>query len=389
MGVVAGVTAAWRRPSWRWLVAVAALGLTLLVVAILIGGGLASRPPDDVARQGGRPNIVVITFDDLDMALAQAMPGWEEIESGAVVFQRSYVTTPLCCPSRASFLTGQWAHTHGVYANAPPDGGYGRAVELGLPNSTLPVWLSGGGYHTALIGRYLNGTTAAIGTATPPGWDDWQQTRRSDYRNYPVNDNGTILRPSLYVTDELARRAVRTLHSISEPFFLWLTPTTPHIPVEIAYRHMNADAPAGVDAGRYRLMLAGMDLLQRVLAAIPDNTYVIVTSDNGFHTVPTWGKDLPYDTDTRVPLLIMGPGLRPAHIDELVANVDLAPTIAEWAGVEAPGVEGVSLVPLLKGRDVTWRRELLLERIPLWQATRTRDRLVIHWADGRVERITD
>ena len=389
MAVMAGVTAARRRLPRRWLVALAALGVILLVVAILIGRGLASRPTDNVAHKDGRPNIVVITFDDLDTALAEAMPGWEAIASRSVAFQRSYVTTPLCCPSRASFLTGQWAHTHGVYSNAPPDGGYGRAVELGLPDSTLPVWLSRGGYRTALIGRYLNGTTAAIGTMTPPGWDDWQQTRRSKYRHYPVNDNGTLIRPPLYVTDELARRAVRTLHSISQPFFMWLTPTTPHIPVQIAYRYMNADAPEGVDAGRYRLMLAGMDLLERVLEAIPDNTYLIITSDNGFHTVPTWGKDLPYDTDTRVPLLVLGPGLRPARIDELVANVDLAPTIAEWAGVEAPGVEGVSLVPLLEGRDVKWRQELLLERIPLWEATRTHDRLVIHWADGRVERITD
>jgi N-acetylglucosamine-6-sulfatase len=369
----------------RWVRTLAAL----LLLAIAVGRAAPQAADSDFAGGSGRPNVVVIMFDDLDVALAEAMPGWDAIASRSVVFDRAYVTTPLCCPSRMSFLTGQWAHTHGVYSNGPPDGGYARAVELGLEDSILPVWLHRGGYRTSLVGRYLNGHGRFTTERIPPGWDDWQAVSRSEYRGYELNDNGTTIRPRRYATDELARRALRILRETPEPFFLWLAPTAPHTPVDVAKRHRDAAAPSTVDVDRYRLMLAGMDLLERVLDEVPDNTYVVITSDNGFHTTPIWGKDLPYDTDTRVPLLILGPDLQPARVERIVANVDLAPTIAEWAGVPAPAVEGTSLVPLLQGREVAWRDELMLERVGVWQATRTTDELVIEWADGRVERITD
>jgi N-acetylglucosamine-6-sulfatase len=367
-----------RSPMWhlRW---IAPLALTLLLVAVAV------RPPTGVPDQ--RPNVVVIMFDDLDLPLARAMPGWDRLAARGATFDNAYVTTPLCCPSRVSFLTGQWAHSHGVISNSPPSGGYERAAELGVQRSTLAVWLDEVGYHTSLIGRYLNGHPKYTRRQIPPGWDDWQVLIGGKYLGYRLNDNGKVVRPNRYSTDELSRRVMKELNSAPRPFFLWVPTTTPHTPLEIAGRYKDADAPEGVDPGRYRLMLAGMDLLEEVLAALPEDTYLIVTSDNGFHTEPEWGKNLPYDTDTRVPLTIIGPDIAPGRFSHLVANVDLAPTIAEWTGAASPDIEGSSLVPLMEGRAVTWRDELLLEAVGDWEATRTSTDLVIRWADGRVERV--
>jgi arylsulfatase A-like enzyme len=112
-----------------------------------------------------------------------------------------------------------------------------------------------------------------------------------------------------------------------------------------------------------------------------------VTSDNGFHTDPEWGKGLPWDSDTRVPLVIAGPGLEAGVRSELVANVDLAPTIAAWAGVDPPdSVEGASLEPLLRAERIEWRDRLTLDLVGHWSAVRTRSDLTVTWADGRVQR---
>jgi arylsulfatase A-like enzyme len=129
------------------------------------------------------------------------------------------------------------------------------------------------------------------------------------------------------------------------------------------------------------------DMVAQLLDTVDDDTYVIFTSDNGFHLTPRAGKDLPYDTDTRVPLIVWGPGVVPGTDDEhLVANIDFAPTIAELAGVRTPDfVEGQSLVPLLRGEDPAWRAALTLELVNHWTATRTATELTVDWADGRHE----
>jgi N-acetylglucosamine-6-sulfatase len=378
-----------RRGLGRW-----GLWLTVpvavAVVAVLGARTLAPDPclgaVDDASEP---PTIVVVMFDDLDVTLAEAMPGWEEIASRGVSFDHAFVTTPLCCPSRVSFLTGKYAHTHGVYGNRPPLGGYERAAELDLHDCALPVWLDRAGYETAVIGKYLNGHSRFTVGTPPAGWDDWQALHGGRYQGYRLDDNGTVTRPRQYSTDEIADRAVRALERAeARPLFLLVAPTPPHVPLDPAPRHAESRAPAGVEPGRYRLMLAGMELLHRIIEAIPPDAYLVITSDNGFHTEPTWGKGMPWDSDTRVPLIVIGPDIAPGERDELVANIDLTPTIAAWAGIRPPeSLDGVSLEPLLRGDRTKWRDELTLEMVGQWSAIRTVDTLTVTWSDGRVERL--
>ncbi|MGB6427040.1 MAG: sulfatase [Methyloceanibacter sp.] len=208
------------------------------------------------------PNIVVIMTDDQAVGSLAYMPKLQAlIAEQGISFDNSFVNLPLCAPSRASFLTGQAAHNHGIRANSPLDQGGWEAFKPREANA-LPVWLSAAGYNTALIGKYLNrygqqdtvgawlawfGTTfnidfkgATIGNPrdwVPQGWDLWYAFTRSRVRyfDYAINENGAILsfgsRPADYSTDVLADRAVRYIQDQSEtaqPFFLFIAPKAAH-----------------------------------------------------------------------------------------------------------------------------------------------------------------
>ncbi len=189
-----------------------------------------------------RPNIVVIMADDLDEKLLDVlidgghMPNLKEkIIDAGIDFRESYVTNPLCCPSRATFLTGQYTHNNNVRTNNFPFGGVTRLDDT----STVATWLQDAGYTTGLVGKYLNG----YGTETeddyiPPGWSDWQaltsSTVYSVYGN-TVNDNGELVAygegEDDYQTDILAVRSMEFIEDASpdDPFFLWVTPLAPHV----------------------------------------------------------------------------------------------------------------------------------------------------------------
>lgn len=156
------------------------------------------------------------------------------IGAQGTTFDSSFVSFSLCCPSRSTFLTGQYAHNHGVTANTPPDGGYYKLDH----SNTLPVWLQRSGYYTALVGKYLNEYGTKNPREIPPGWSEWFGTvdpSTYDYLHYTVNDNGvdraygeTVTQ---YITDTLGQRAVDTVRRRArtrQPFFLWLTFTAPH-----------------------------------------------------------------------------------------------------------------------------------------------------------------
>ena len=407
-------------PSRRW------LPLILVPVFTACGGGSPGAPsaaaPAVAVLPARRPNIVFILADDLDVRTTAMMPRLPAlIGQHGRTFERAYVTQALCAPSRASILTGQFPHNHRVLDNTGPDGGF-RAFRRGPEASTIATWLRAAGYRTALVGKYLNGyPTAATPDYIPPGWDEWR-AQLSDltadrYVNYLLNENGTVnpygARDEEYETDVLTSRAVTFIErSVQEqkPFFLYLAPDAPHLPAIPASRHatlMNgteaarvpsfnepdvSDKPAFVrnatpmteteirkldrtQTARLRTMLSVEDMLADVLTVLAANqvlndTYVFFMSDNGLmlgeHRLVTT-KDVNYEEAIRVPLVVMGPGIAAATHDEehFVLNVDIAPTLAELAGVFVPDtVDGRSMVRLLRGETVTeWRRDAVTESI--------------------------
>ncbi len=359
-----------------------------------------------------RPNVILILTDDLDAASISHMPNLRSllIERGTT-FENAFVTDPLCCPSRATILRGQYAHNHEILGNWWPRGGSRKFSELGREGSTVATWLQDEGYRTVLIGKYMNGYE---GTRVPSGWSDWYAIA-GDYRSTRLNENGRIndYDPAHHHLDDvLAEKAagyIRRAGSGDAPFFMWLGTHAPHAPATPAPRHAEAladvslpkppsfdepdvsDKPDWIsdnpplnpkqvafaeDLYRKRLqsMLAVDEMIGQLVDTLResgelDDTYIFFTSDNGYHMGQhrlTTGKWTAYEEDIRVPLIVRGPGVPEGErLEHLVLNNDLAPTIAEMGGAEAPSfVDGRSLVPLLKHKPPSskdWRSAFLVE----------------------------
>lgn len=366
--------------------------------------------------RGSRPNVVLVTTDDQSVESMRVMTRTAELVAArGTTFATSFATTPVCSPSRATALSGQYAHNHGVVGN-------GLAYLRFDHANALPVWLRAAGYATAHVGKYLNAYNDA--TAVPPGWDHWYTLVAPSslrYYGYELSDGGVRRRagyePEDYQTDVLATRAVGLVEELAagdRPFFLWFTPIAPHgvdgdgNPPVPAPRHLGAfadeplpmppsfdeadvsDKPADIRrrtrigpnslAGittRYRARLASLlaedEAVEALVAALDragvlDRTVIAYTSDNGFfhgeHRIRT-GKIEVYEPSVRVPLVVAGPGFPTgATVDHPVANVDLAPTIVALTGA-TPG-------RVLDGVDLRWSaspaagpdRAILLETGP-------------------------
>ncbi len=212
------------------------------------------------------PNVVLIMTDDQPAELTAVMPNVQRLLAGeGVTFSSAFVTTSLCCPARTTVLRGQYAHNHTVLSNGGPRGGFPRFYETGFEASTLATWLQGAGYHTALMGKYLNaypfGPPADNPAAyrapwrgyIPPGWNTWfgffdvprdpDNTPYAMY-DYRVNYNGRSARYGSraddYQTDVLAKEATNFIlreRRSDAPFFLFLAPTAPHLPTVVAERY--------------------------------------------------------------------------------------------------------------------------------------------------------
>jgi len=373
----------------------------------------AQYQADVSAANPGQPNIVIIMSDDQDdqgsldvMAQVKTL-----LINQGVRFTNSFVVNPLCCSSRASFLTGQYSHNNGVWQNAHNsngfDGGYGALAPTAA--NTLPVWMQEAGYRTGLIGKYLNQygiDTPATGV--PPGWSTWDglvDPSTYSYYNYTLNENG-VLRTygntaADYQTDVLTGKALDFINASvnsPQPFFLWLTPLAPHAsapdyntPVPSpkyagAYSRLPPLIPSSFNEGdisdkpsfmkklplmssslialttdsyrkRREALLSVDDMVAQVVAALKatgklDNTYIIYTSDNGFfqgqHRLPI-EKRLGYEESIRVPLIIRGPGVPSGQTrSSIVANIDLPATILDIAQAKTGrALDGHSLLPLL------------------------------------------
>jgi N-acetylglucosamine-6-sulfatase len=406
----------------------AALAAGIVVIAALNGSA-------GQAQVAAKPNILVIMTDDQAVESMRVMPNVRTLLADqGVTFDNSFVSYALCCPSRATYLTGQYTHNHTVWGNAAPNGGY---YKLDSTN-TLPVWLSRAGYQTVHLGKYLNGYGTRNATEVPPGWGEWYgSVDPSTYRfyNYTLNENGRTVTygtgAANYQTDVYARKAVDIIRRQAvdpRPFFLSVAFLAPHsggprepgdpagqaTPVP-APRHKNyfaaqplptppsfneadvSDKPAGIRnrplltparqaalrenyQQRLESLLAVDDAVAQIvnqLNAIGElgNTYIIFTSDNGFfhgeHRVPQ-GKVLLYEPSIRVPLIIRGPNV-PAgqHRRQLVENIDLAATIVAATKVQ-PGrvLDGRNLLPFARNPLLHSGRDLLLET-PTYAAIRT------------------
>jgi N-acetylglucosamine-6-sulfatase len=203
-------------------------GLLALAVLLIVGTfplGLSSP-----AAAQTSPNFVVIVTDDMRAADWEALPQTRALfEEHGTRFENFFVTTSLCCPSRASILTGQYTHNHGVTSS------WKQFVNHGLNDDTFAVALNQAGYRTALIGKYLNGFPAK--GHVPPGWDRFEgYENNGEYFGLLVNQNGRAQQygKKRYEADVLNARAQDFLGSLGagEPFLLYLAPKAPHVPVQ-------------------------------------------------------------------------------------------------------------------------------------------------------------
>lgn len=195
---------------------------------VFTGSGLPTESNDASAQTAERPNFVVVMTDDLDEQSMEQLGGIREVMgSNGTTFENFYVTQPLCCPSRSTFLRGQYPHNHGVIDNALPQGGEKRFRELGLDQSTIATWLDDVGYQTKYIGKYMN---SYYDLYVPSGWDEWFALT-GPHNNNEVNDDGQSVTIAGNSTDAFAGETddfIRRSSANPEPFFVMVGTKAPH-----------------------------------------------------------------------------------------------------------------------------------------------------------------
>ena len=426
-----------------------------LAVAIVIAAGIAAwlaagrsdqargshGPAPDLAQgrplppEADRPNIVVVSTDDQTLASfnRRTMPrATELLRDEGTSFSDAIVVTPVCCPSRATYLTGQYGHNHGILSNNP---GY---VDLRRKGSTLPVWLQQAGYRTAHVGKYLNRYSEVESPEdAPSGWDDWRTgLTPQGYYDYPLGINGEVVEFGAEDEDYLGRvvseeavDVIDTYTPDSRPLFLTVDYFAPHngrgrgdsrcrkapvadpedqalfedarLPRPPSFNERDvSDKPSFIRRldrlarpalrkleRRYTCVLASLRSVDRGVEAIYDalakqgeleNTVFIFWSDNGYfdgeHRLAN-KKQLQYEEGLRIPLAVRvgsevedGRKLR-RRVTLPVANIDLAPTILDYAGGEScresrcRAMDGLSMRPAIRRErgEIRAGRSLLIE----------------------------
>ena len=391
-------------------------GSTVLAAACLF-----AACPGDSAVAETRPNIIFILTDDQRYDALGFLnedirtPNMDRLAREGVHFRNAFVTTSLCSPSRASILTGLYAHAHGVVDNLK------RSLAADIV--FFPQDLQAAGYETAYIGKWHMGLHS---DEKQPGFDYWVSfAGQGDYLpddESVLNVDGNRIPQRGYITDELTDYALDWLRKRDRggPFFLYLSHKAVHADFRPAQRHQDlysdvefalpensADKPEyyedkpmwvrnqrnswhGVDFAYhgdldigdymrdyYRTLAAVDESLGRLLAWIDDQgnaeeTIVVFMGDNGFlfgeHGLID--KRNAYEESMRVPLLAYAPGRFPAGtvVDEMVANIDIAPSLLSLAGIEAPRpMHGRDFGPLARGETIPhWRKELYYEYFWNW-----------------------
>jgi arylsulfatase A-like enzyme len=356
----------------------------------------------------GRPNVVVINTDDMRADMATALPKIRQwLADGGTTFRNGYVSTPSCCPSRASLMSGRYVHNNGQY----------QQQTLGFDlNLTIQRYLHDAGYLTGHAGKFLHWLDLSV---EAPNFDRWTYFK-GGYENVYMNFDGTVRRSQGYSTTIVFDRAIEYVNDFegrddARPFYLYLAPIAPHDPSIAEPKYASATVPAHQPDPSYMeadrtdkpsfvrnqnptvaAVLATRTAMIRTLYTVDDqvdrlmrhlqatgelaNTLVIFTSDNGYllgeHKATS--KFLPYRKAVEVPFLVRWPGRVPAGAvdDRLVTHVDIAPTILAATGVSQAHAT-------LDGRDIlvgTARQRALTEywndpnnnpNIPTWASIRT------------------
>jgi arylsulfatase A-like enzyme len=367
-----------------------------------------------------RPNIVFVLTDDLAWNLVKYMPHVQQMQRQGATSVNYFVTDSLCCPSRASIFTGRYPHDTGIFTNGGNDGGFQLFHMRGEESDTFATRLQARGYITGMMGKYLNGyqpqgsvdgRTAYI----PPGWNEWDVAGNGYPEfDYMLNENGRLVRyghePQDYLTDVVAAKGEAFIDHAAQahkPFLLEIATFAPHAPYTPAPR--NADDFPGLQAPRtqafneadvsdkpawlrshplltdqqiaqidaaFRKRAQAVEAVDALIARLQEtvardgiagDTYFFFSSDNGYHMGDHRlrpGKMTAFETDTRVPLIVLGPGIAHARtITHIAENIDLNPTFLRLAHTDvAPTVDGQSLVPLFGKRPVSnWREAALIE----------------------------
>lgn len=367
------------------------------------------------AQAAKPPNFVFILVDDLRWdALGSTGLAWsktpniDRIGREGMTFRNAFVTTPLCSPSRASYMTGQYAHKHGVVGNTP------AGEPLSHKLTTFPKLLQNAGHETAYVGKWHMG----MDDSPRPGFNRWVSFKgQGRYENPPMNIDGKQVEDTGYMTDLLSKHAAEFIEAKrSKPFCLCVAHKAVHGPFTPAERHKdwfandtpppraNREGPQErhqeIARNQMRCLAAIDDGVGRIREALEksgelDNTVFVFTSDNGYF----WGehgfgdKRWAYDESLRIPLLVRYPALVRAgsKSDSLVLNIDIAPTFLHLAGVEVPkSMDGRSLKEPLRGNRRTWRTSFLAEyfketnfpRVPTWRAMREARHKYVHYPEG-------
>ncbi len=389
--------------------------------------GLLYFMPATIHAQQKKYNIIYILADDhrydamgfMNKIEGLKTPGMDRMAKEGAHVKNAFVSTALCSPSRASILTGQYAHTHTVVDNDAP-----------LPKNLVffPEYLQKNGYQTAFLGKWHMGNT---GDQPQPGFDYWLSFHgQGNYYNSTFNINGKRVKQPAdgYITDQLTDHAIGWLkeRNKSKPFFMYLSHKGVHAEFQPAERHKGRyadlpihtppsmyltatdssrvygipsapttkvnyrDIPQWVRRQRYswhgvdymyhgtipfdkfyrqylETLMAVDESVERVMnwvkaEGLVQNTMIVYMGDNGF----SFGehglidKRHAYEESMRVPLLVWAPGMVKPNsvIEQVVMNVDLAPTFLELAGIKKPGqMQGASFTQLLIGSPEGWKRD--------------------------------
>ncbi len=393
----------------------------LLTLATLLSVSLIAHADRAVAKSSTskKPNIIYILTDDQrydELGIMNPLldtPHMDSLANEGVHFKNAFVTTALCSPSRATILTGQYANTHGIVDNNAP-----------IREGTIffPSYLQKAGYETAFLGKWHMG---AQGDAPMPGFDKWISFAGQGHY-YPEIGNGLTAKINIdgkrvdqkgYITDELTDYAINWLETrkSKKPFFLYFSHKAVHSDFRPAQRHVKqyegqtVKLPANMadteenyrgkprwvkdqrsswhgvdfpyhsarDIGVYKMeyhrtLSAVDDSIGRVRAwlkknNLEENTVIMLMGDNGFlfgeHGLID--KRNAYEESMRVPLLVMGPGFEKGKVvQEVVANLDIAPTMLDIAGLKSPAqFQGRSFKKLANGEGLKkpWNNEFAYE----------------------------